>query len=352
MTDILARLDEIWHGLDGAYQTLEVDERISLLLRSSSVSHRFAIITQLAGVYEDPRRNAFSLQKGDGSDGSWDPRTFATGVIVPWLNTHMQPLGNSSDPYVSKPLRRPFVEPSPEGVRRSTLPLWSALHGLMSDIAGDPDRTERYLRQAIAVTRRLVDEQDQPFELPESMSPQLVLAACEEFLSEKSGGDRGLAITSAAFSALVGPLIGISRVERHAINAADIATRTGGDVTCFDREGGIVLIAEVKERSLTYSDVTDSMRKIRDIYVSKYLFASPRIEAVDIEDAEDQAEKAFQRGTSVNFVPILDLVRVGLAISPNDLSIKFVRDVEASLSKHNTQPQNRTRWREILGDLI
>ena len=111
-------LESMWTKLLLDYEAVEIDERLSMLLRSASVSHRFAAITQIAGVFFDANRNPFCLQLGEGKEGDWDARSFATAVIIPWLRNHESPLGTSGDPYVGNPLRRPAIIAEPQGVKR------------------------------------------------------------------------------------------------------------------------------------------------------------------------------------------------------------------------------------------
>ena len=104
---------------------------IQELMSSESVAFTYSLPTQLLGKLTDQRLDALCLQRGgEGDDSKWDPRSFAIGVVVPWVRDNDNVLGRSSDPYVSNPLRQPCVLPSPPGVRSNTLPLWKSLHCL------------------------------------------------------------------------------------------------------------------------------------------------------------------------------------------------------------------------------
>ena len=58
-----------------------------------------------------------AIQLGDGSEGAWDARSFAKDVIVPWEIENNHFLGESGDPYVSKPLRRSRLDDQQTKVR-------------------------------------------------------------------------------------------------------------------------------------------------------------------------------------------------------------------------------------------
>lgn len=76
-------LDQLWLEVQ-AEEISPTDPEIDQLMESTSVSIRFCLPTQLLGKLADPKLDCLCLQKGDGSSASmWDPRGFATKVIVP-----------------------------------------------------------------------------------------------------------------------------------------------------------------------------------------------------------------------------------------------------------------------------
>src|SRR5687767_5197684 len=91
-------LDQLWLDVQ-AEEISPIDTAIDQLMASNSVSIRFCLPTQLLGKLTDPRLDCLCLQKGDGSSASmWDPRGFATKVIVPWVMANQNVLGTSTDP--------------------------------------------------------------------------------------------------------------------------------------------------------------------------------------------------------------------------------------------------------------
>ncbi len=67
--------------------------------RSGLVSIRYALITQLLGKFADSSRDALCLQRGKIEDakeeGRWDPRSFCSAVIVPWVQSADGVLGTN-----------------------------------------------------------------------------------------------------------------------------------------------------------------------------------------------------------------------------------------------------------------
>jgi SacI restriction endonuclease len=344
-------LESMWTGLLLDYEAVEIDERLSMLLRSESVSHRFAVITQIAGVFFDGNRSPFCLQLGEGDEGDWDARSFASAVIVPWLRNHESPLGTSGDPYVGNPLRRPAIEAEPQGVKKSARPLWKALHSLAGVIDEDRTKAERYLNQAIAIIMRIRDENEKPLILPKRMSPNSITAAVEEFLREPSGGERALSVLTAIFEVIIGPLINAHKIERSMINSSDASTGAVGDLSIYDADDKLLVAIEVKERSLALEDVRTMLAKVLETNELSVVFAAPSVEAVDSEEVSLLYEKSFRNRVACHFVPVEEFLRVAFSISKEGKFVEFVTGVETNLIKYKTQPHNRNRWREIISDL-
>ena len=347
----IGKLDALWEELSKTYKTTEVDERISIILRSKSVSHRFALVTQLSGVMMDPSRNYLVLQVSSGITGAWDPRTFCKETVVPWLRNHKSPLGSSDDPYVSNPLRRPMVLPEPEGVKSWTIPLWKDLHQVLSLAENDPANALKFVHQSICILMRMIDEQDLPLKVPSRVSPSSINHVVDQFLAEGSGGDRAMAVSAAIFGKLLAKFLGIARVEREAVNAADSSTQSVADISCFNESGILILAIEVKERSLTFEDVRSAIEKISKTPVGKFVFAAPLVEKVDTSKIREKTEEHFRKDKrSFHHVTVEGLLATSLMMNDESAHVKFIREVDRMLTKYNTQPENRRVWRDLVHD--
>jgi len=347
----IGKLDVLWEELSKTYKTTEVDERVSKILRSKSVAHRFALVTQLVGVFLDADRNHLVLQTGSGIAGAWDPRSFCKETVVPWLRNHKSPLGSSDDPYVSNPLRRPIVLPEPEGVKRSSIPLWTDLHAVLSWAENDPKTALKFLRQSICILMRMIDEQDLPLKVPSRVSPSSIRFVVDQFLSEGSGGDRAMAVSAAIFSKLLASFLGIARVEREVVNAADSSTQSVADISCFDTQENLLLAVEVKERSLTFEDVRSAIEKISKTPVGKFVFAAPLVEKVDSSRIRETTDECFRKDKrSFHHITVEGLLATSLMMNDETAHVEFIREVDSMLTKYNTQPENRRVWRDLVSD--
>ena len=110
-------LDEFWQRVSQEKEG-EINPDIDRLIDSRFVSIRFCLPTQLLGKLAAPELDCLCLQKGDATfESQWDPRSFANKVIVPWVAENQSVLGTSTDPYVSKPLRKARIEEMLKGKR-------------------------------------------------------------------------------------------------------------------------------------------------------------------------------------------------------------------------------------------
>jgi len=247
------KLDELWTTVLDDTEAKASTEIIALV-NSEQTSIRFCLPTQLLGKLIDPTLDALCLQRGDGSSGRWDPRSFASKVIVPWNRTNQNVLGKSGDPYVSNPLRRPRVDQGLE--QMADRDQWDRLVQILQrvQIADDPASTEAALYQVLVAIRDRLREFTFLYVVPPRVSIWQAEDLVTDFLSEKSGGDRGLAVVAALFETIRNRLAIYHKVRRGVINAADSATDAAGDLECISEDGQIVLVVEVR----AFPDLTDS----------------------------------------------------------------------------------------------
>lgn len=85
--DIQRWLDKQWRDI--LNEAGEPDPEIDRFVNSEIVSLRYAFVTQLLGKVTDHSRSLLSLQSGAGTPGSWNARSLADQIVVPWV-THNQ----------------------------------------------------------------------------------------------------------------------------------------------------------------------------------------------------------------------------------------------------------------------
>lgn len=345
-------LDKLWNQVLEESQDVPTDPTTDKIIGSRFVSIRYCLPTQLLGKLADHSLDCLCLQKGDGSNpGAWDPRSFCNKIIVPWVSENQSVLGSSTDPYVSKPLRKPRLEVSPENVKGAKE--WQLLYRFLEQV--ESRNNGEYTRERFLDTLRSIKGQISvlAFEyiIPERVSLEHISMIVEKFLSESSGGDRSLSVAAALFET-VGVFFGLfSKVKRHVINAADSATGSTADIECFGEGGILKLAVEVKERSVTLTDVRSAISKARRCSLKELLFNAPSFEHSEEPEIRELLDRTWASGTNLYRLSIGELIRVSLSLAGEEGRICFLQKVGEHLDRYNTQPVNRQRWKELLESL-
>lgn len=340
-------LNELWE------EVLETDKRqatpiISSLINSNEASIRFCLPTQLLGKLADHNLDALCLQRGDGSDGRWDPRSFAARVIVPWNRANQSVLGSGADPYVSNPLRRPRVDHGLEQMAHRDE--WDQLCCILREVEGrnDISYTHEVFLGVLSVIRDRLREFTFSYIVPERVSLQQAEAIVTRFLSERSGGDRGLAIAAALFET-IRDRFGIYReIRRGVINAADAATKSAGDLECLGADGQLLLAVEVKERRIGDDDIHIAVAKAREFSVRELIFCCDGIVASERPAVEKTLASVWASGTSVYQLTIRELMRGVLPLTGEAGIRTFISQIGRQLDAFGTQPRHRRAWKAIL----
>jgi hypothetical protein len=342
-------LGVLWKVVLDESEESPINEDIEILVNSDYVSIRYCLPTQVLGKLVQPSVNCLCLQKGDASrPGAWDPRSFCIKTIVPWVAENQFVLGNSTDPYVSKPLRKPVLEDSPENVKGASQ--WRLLYRILKTIQerNSTAYTKKVFLDVLRSIKRKLSNAVFEYPVPKRASMEQVATIIERFLGESSGGERGLAVAAALFETFGSFFHLYSRIQRHAINAADKATGSTADIDCFGENGELKISIEVKERNVTLTDVRSAIDKSRRVSLRELLFNAPGFEPKEEQKIRETIDRAWASGTNLYRIGIFELVNVGLSIAGEEARVFFLERIGRQLDAYNTQPSNRNRWKELL----
>lgn len=187
--------------------------------------------------------------------------------------------------------------------------------------------------------------------VPERISIDQTEKLISTFLSEASGGDRGLSVAAALFQTFGKYFQIYKEVKRHLINAPDQSTGLSGDIECIGEDGKLRLVIEVKERNLTLTDVRSAILKAQKVSLQELLFNSPGANPPETEEIMDLISKTWTTGTNLYRLSIQELIRVGLSLTGEAGRKDFLENVGKQLDTYNTQPRNRKRWKELLEEI-
>ena len=202
-------LAQHWRDVVRGEATTTVDpdvlQRIEKLFASERVSFTYCPLTQLLGKLTDHRLDALCLQRGDNPESHWDPRSFATSVVVPWVRDNQDVLGTSPDPYVSNPLRQPRILPNPPNVRSNTLPLWESLHHVLSAVEerNDPAYTADVFRAVLVVINDKLRSQRFCYPKLPRVSLEQTLFLVRGLLNASQAGEHAMSIAAALLVAVL-----------------------------------------------------------------------------------------------------------------------------------------------------
>ena len=330
----------------------EVGVRIAKLLQSETVSFTYSLPTQLLGKATRPELDCLCLQSGENEESQWDPRSFAASVIVPWVGENENVFGTSQDPYVSNPLRHARVLRSPPNVRSNTLPLWEALHEVLSDVEerNDPDYTLAVFREVLRQTHEILKTRQFSYPKVRRISLEQTLFLVRRLLETSREGEHGMSLAAALFR-VIGPRFGLwDEVFRQASTTADQASGMTADLECH-KSGTLVYAVEVKERTIKLSDVIAFDDKLSRGRLTEALINAPGIHSSDAEGVRNRIRLMWGRGINLYRANIEELVSVTLSLAGEEGRLEFVTEVGNQLDEF-ARPSGKAAWRDLLKSIL
>jgi hypothetical protein len=315
------------------------------------VTYRFCLLIQLLGKLTNPTIDCLCLQKKKGDPGDvtgWDARSLGSRVVAPFNRKQENVLGTSGDPYVGNPMRIPRMVRGDKS--KKDVAGWNILVDVLEQVEkkGDPVFTEAVFRQVLLEILRRQQLLRFAYPIPPRVSLETALALATAFLNEKSGGDRGQALCAALFDAIGSHLGLYAQVRRAAINASDKATGQAADLECIDPSGRIVMAVEVKERSLTLTDLEGTLHKCRQLEIKDIFFTAQGVTTEDRTSIDERISNAFASGQNVYVFEFLDFARSILAIGGEPIRRTFLSKIGENLDNWNIQPRHRQAWKTLL----
>ncbi len=326
---------------------------VSLSINSSIKTYRYVLPTQVVSKLADPSLDSHCLQALRGGPGAFDARTVAHAVIVPFDQENENVLGGSQEPYVNNPLRVPEVSFEYRNAQRDSKG-WDKLCAVLDAVEAkaDVDFTRRMFKQVLTEIYKRLSLVRVVYPVPRRVSLDKTMDVIHNFLSEHSGGDRLLALSSALFT-VIGSRFGLyTEVRRGKITAADEPSGMLADLECIAKDGSIAFAVEVKDRHITVSQLRAKVRTIREKQVSEIFFVA-RQGTVPSEGAEVKSliDHEFTSGQNVYVTDLERLSRTALALVGERGRREFFTETSAQLEKYRSDITHRRAWASILAVL-
>jgi SacI restriction endonuclease len=340
--------DEITDYLSDPHLIEAIRESLS---DSTDKTYHYVLITQLVSKITNPKLNASCLQEGAGVEGSFDPRTVCKKVIVPFERTQLDgALGRSPDPYVSNPIRVPLLTRAGRE-SKSDPEMWDKLCDVVDAIeTNNEEFANNVFRQVLLEIYRKLGSTEIKYDVPLRSSLAQVVTAIEEFSGEKSGGDRPLAITTALFQ-VIGKYFKIFEpdVRRGKITASDESLGQVADIECRNSKGKLVIAVEVKDRTVTVSDLEEKLGNTREKGIKEVFFVSGR-GTREAEGVRERVAKEFAAGQNLYVFTVVELSKAILALAGEEARRDFLIYVGQQLDSYS-ETKHRLAWKKILQNI-
>ena len=322
-------------------------------INSPTKTYRYVLPTQLVAKFVNPELDAKCIQVQRGGEGTFDARTVAHGVIVPFERRNHNVLGGAPEPYVNNPLRVPEISLDPQirGQQKNKLG-WDYLFTILNRVQeeNDPEFTIQVLRQVqIEIARRLTLTRV-VYPVPRRISLERTKSLLFDFLATPSGGDRYEVVATALFQTIGRRFSLYSEIQRNKTNAPDSVSGQVSDIECRDENGNIVLAVEVKDRQLRINHINDKISAMRERNVSEILYlVREGISQDQREPAEDRIHQEFASGQNIYVFDLLAFIEVVCALIREDGRREFLEDIGEVLDRYSSPLATRQSWADLLG---
>ncbi len=352
-----------WISINGLFEREEIvdplgddepvlKEKIRDCLTSSTKTYRYVLPTQLLSKSINRNLDCRSLQAADESEGSFDARTIAHAVIVPFDSQNHDVLGGSKEPYVNNPLRCPAVSVAFRE-RQKNKNDWDKLIFVL-DLVQSRDEahfTKQVFDQVLFEIRKLLEDVTVIYPTPSRISLEQTQKLIRDFLSERSGGERLEAVATSLFRTIAEKFKLFDQVKREKVNAADASSGMVADIECYLNDE-IVLLVEVKDRSLNLTQLNAKVDIARSNRIRELLFMAEQ--GVQESNKEDIKKKISQEFTSGQNIYVIDLLSfsTGIMILLGETGrVHFLNKIGSELEKSKSSIKHRKAWANLLREI-
>ncbi|MHA1795330.1 MAG: restriction endonuclease, SacI family [Promethearchaeota archaeon] len=339
--------EEIKEPLSNA--EVELKKIIKECLTSRTKSYRYVLPTQLLSKSVDHSLNCTSLQVGHESPGSFDARTIAHYVIVPFDNDNHDVLGGSKEPYVNNPLRCPAVSVIYRDRQRNKGD-WDKLIFVLNKVQNQNNEsyTRKVFDQILFEIHKLLDSVRVIYPIPSRISLKQTVILLEEFLSERSGGSRLEAIATALFRTISDKFNLFDEVRREKINVADVSSGMVADIECYLNKR-IALLVEVKDRSLSLIQLNAKIDSARSKQIKEILFmAQNGIEDSNRSEIETKIAQEFTSGQNIYVTDLSHFAEGILIILGENGRVDFLKKIGLELDSSKSPIKDKKTWAALL----
>jgi len=340
-------LAETGEPLSGEESSLE--EKIRECLTSNIKSYRYVLPTQLLSKSVNHDLDCRSLQVADNSKGSFDARTIAHDVVVPFESDNHDVLGGSKEPYVNNPLRCPAVSTKYRDRQRNKND-WDKLLFVLDRVENSMDLnfTRKVFDQVLFEICKLLKDVRVIYPSPSRISLDRTMELIRDFLSERSGGDRLEAVATSLFKTIAEKFKLFDDVKRQKVNAADASSGMVADIECCLNDE-IILLVEVKDRRLNLIQLNAKIDLARSKQIKEILFmAQQGIEEPSRNEVQRKITQEFTSGQNIYVSDLLAFARGIMILLGERGRVDFLNKVGHELDTSKSSIKHRKAWAALL----
>lgn len=330
----------------------QLQDHIVACLTSPTKSYHYVLPTQVLAKCVEPSFDCRALQASYDGPGAFDARTIAHQVVVPFDQVNHRVLGGSPEPYVNNPLRCPGVIPRYRDQQKDKAD-WDKLGVVLNAVeqANSTEFTELVFDQILAELHRLLRDVQVLYPTPNRVSLGETTRIIGEFIATRSGGDRPEAVCTSLFRAIASEFKLFDEVCRQKVNAADIASGMVADIECR-LAGEIVLLVEVKDHSLTLTQLDAKLDAARAKKISELLFLAEQ-GTLDKEhqEIERRIKSEFASGQNVYISNFMAFSAGILILLGEKGRVRFLSLVGHELDRVGSSITHRRAWAQLLKSL-
>lgn len=338
--------------LTDALDSQKLIQAIRDSINSKTKTYRYVLPTQVVSKLADASLDSRSLQATRGKPGSFDARSMAHKVIVPFDQNNESVLGGSQEPYINNPVRVPEISIKYRNPQKDKVG-WDRLRFVLDTIEkkNQPDFTLQVFRQILTEIYQRLSTVRVIYGVPRRVSLKKAIQLIQAFLGDRSGGDRLMALTSALF-AVVGKQFGLyETVKRGNITQADQAGGMLADLECVAKDGQIVFAVEIKDRQITINQLRAKLRTIREKQVSEIFFVAQGTIPEEEAEVQELIDREFAAGQNVYVTDLVNFSTAVLALLGEGGRRAFLKETAAQLEAYRSETTHRRAWAALLQTL-
>jgi hypothetical protein len=261
-------------------------------------------------------------------------------------------LGGAPEPYVNNPLHVRAVTAEHRGAQKNKAD-WDKLVEVLDIVESrNDDRfTELVFDQILVEIHKLLAGVTVVYPTPNRIGLEATHRVIQDFLTIRSGGERTEAVSTALFEA-VGEKFGIfDHVLRGKVNAADASSGMAADIECW-LDDRIVLLVEVKDRSLTLTQLDTKLDTARSRRIAEVLFLAQKgIASREKQEVTERIRSEFTSGQNV-YVTDFAGFSLGVLILLGEAGrVDFLTKVGEELDRGNATIKHRRDWAALLKEV-